>query len=70
MENEHHIGISVGTIYTKTVFCAIVNWKQAAWRQARRDGLETITAGGRVYVHGLAFDRYLTDMAIKAETEQ
>jgi hypothetical protein len=49
-----------GEAYLLDEFRARVGWGVAAWRTARRNGLQSYKAGGRTYVAGADFIEWLT----------
>lgn len=52
-----------GDTYPLDEFLRRTGWKRHAYRMAKRTGLKVITAGGRVFVRGCDFDRYLDRLA-------
>lgn len=50
-------------VYTKTHFLQIVGWKDPAFREARKDGLQVVRRHGRCYVRGCDAVAYFNKFA-------
>lgn len=57
--------IESGSTYTLKEFLERVNWKQDAYRTAKKNGLKTVTMGGRKYVLGDDFIDYARSQQAK-----
>lgn len=70
-KNTESLGvISKHEIYRLDEFLSRVGWSDAAWRTARRNGLQVIRTANRGYVDGSEFDRYLKTLVETKENAE
>lgn len=57
--------IRLGESYTKKQFLDRTGMREAAYRTARRAGLQTIETAGRVFITGDAWHAYLQSLTVQ-----